>query len=82
MTSEVEVCYTHGVSSFTPNPKEEQMLSHTIVSVQPVAASQAGALPGFQARCSCGFCVTTSLSEREARQQGQAHADYMEKRGK
>lgn len=54
--------------------------THRITSVQPRPASEPGALPGFEARCSCGHCVRTSLSERDARQQGQAHADYMNRR--
>jgi hypothetical protein len=54
-------------------------MAHSLTT-SPITASQAGALDGFQVQCSCGFHATTSLSEREARNQGVAHVAYMAKK--
>lgn len=59
----------------------ETKQTHTI-KTGAIAASESGALDGFEARCSCGFRATTSLSEREALKQGVAHADYMQRTGR
>lgn len=56
-------------------------MSHSII-VAPIAASEAGALSGHEAKCSCGFRATTSLGEREARTQGWAHVDWAKRNGK
>ena len=63
--------------------REEGLMASTHnITTGPIKASQPGALDGFEARCSCGFRATTSLSEHEARNQGLDHADYMRRAGK
>lgn len=56
------------------------MNAHTILSVSPVAADGRGSLSGHEAVCSCGFRMSTSLSERFARQAGRDHVEYMNRR--
>jgi hypothetical protein len=55
--------------------------THTITTAA-ITASEPGALDGFEAKCSCGFRATTSLSEREARRLGFDHADWAKRAGK
>lgn len=52
------------------------------LATRAFAATQRGALGGFECRCSCGFVARTSLSEREARNQGAAHVAWARKAGK
>jgi hypothetical protein len=54
--------------------------THTILTVSAKPASEKGALDGFEAVCSCGYRMGTSLSEREARKLGHDHADYMNRK--
>jgi hypothetical protein len=54
--------------------------SHSIIAVQPSPASGPGALDGNEAVCSCGYCMSTSLSASEAARLGAAHVAYMERR--
>ena len=49
----------------------------SIVSVHAKAASEAGALDGHEAVCSCGYTMGTSLSAREAAKLGSDHVAYM-----
>jgi hypothetical protein len=53
---------------------------HTILTVSAKPASEKGALDGFEAVCSCGYRMSTSLSEREARKLGFDHAEYMNRK--
>ena len=53
------------------------MSAHTLLSVSFVPADGRGSIDGHVAVCSCGFRVSTSLSERFARQDLAAHAAYM-----
>ena len=46
------------------------MNAHSIISVHAKAASEAGALDGFEAVCSCGYRMSHSLGERWARKLG------------
>lgn len=54
--------------------------SHTLTPVEPLVATEQGALDGHAVSCSCGFRATTSLGEREALRQGLDHAAYMTQR--
>lgn len=51
--------------------------THRIVAVSAKPASEAGALDGHEAVCSCGYRMGTSLGAREASRLGAAHAEYM-----
>lgn len=50
-------------------------MQHTLTSTVPVKASEAGALDGFEVRCSCGF-VGKSTVEVNARLDGDAHIEW------
>ena len=45
-------------------------------TVRAVEATEAGALAGWEMRCTCGTRLTTSLSEREANRLAGEHADW------
>lgn len=51
--------------------------THKIVTVAPKPATEAGALAGFEAVCSCGFRMGTSLSLRVAAEEGAKHVRFM-----
>jgi hypothetical protein len=53
---------------------------HRIESVEPHPASGPGALDGWEAACSCGFRLTTSLSREVARREMLDHVDAMQLR--
>jgi hypothetical protein len=55
--------------------------THTITTVQPKPAAGPGALDGFEAVCSCGYTMGTSLSAAEATRLGAQHVDYMNGKG-
>lgn len=55
---------------------------HTLSAPVATEASEPGALPGHECRCSCGFVARTSLSAREAQSQAVAHANYMRSTGR
>lgn len=57
-------------------------MTQHLITVTPKTASEAGALGGFEARCTCGFAQATSLSEREARGLGAAHLAWARKAGR
>jgi hypothetical protein len=57
------------------------MTLHTIAT-GPIKVIKPGALPGFEARCTCGYRMTTSLSERDAQAAGAAHVAWAQKAGK
>lgn len=48
---------------------------HAIIAVEPTVASEPGALNGFDAVCTCGTRVGSSL-QTLARQWGEDHAKY------
>ncbi len=52
-------------------------ITHKIISVEAVAKTEPGALDGFEATCSCGHKMRTSLSANAARELGWGHANYM-----
>lgn len=54
--------------------------AHIIVSVRTFEATEDGALSGNEAVCSCGDTYRNSMSASEALGQGNAHADYMNKK--
>jgi hypothetical protein len=62
--------------------KEGLMTSIHSITTSAITASERGALDGFEAKCSCGFRATTSLSEREAKSLGFAHTDWARRNGK
>ncbi len=51
-------------------------MSAPTITISPKAASEPGALDGWEARCSCGYSQSTSLSEREARMLAIRHAEW------
>jgi hypothetical protein len=53
-------------------------MTHTLTTSGSFQASEAGALNGHQAVCSCGFVARTSLSERFAVTDLLNHISYME----
>lgn len=57
------------------------MSAHTILSVSFVPADGRGSLDGFEARCSCGWTMSTSLSERFARRDAADHLAYWARKG-
>jgi len=57
-------------------------IANTITgTITAVAASQAGALPGFEFRCECGEVAGFSV-EGMARDHAIGHANYMAKAGR
>jgi hypothetical protein len=54
--------------------------THRTIRVEAFEASEAGALAGHAAICSCGYRMATSLSAREAARLGAEHAEYMNRR--
>lgn len=52
---------------------------HQITSIVPVAATGRGDIDGFEAVCSCGDRVGSSLITL-ARQWGREHAEYMNRK--
>lgn len=56
-------------------------MEHRIESIEAVEATGPGALDGFAARCRCGYVMRTSLSRFEALKEGNAHVDYMVRKG-
>jgi len=52
-------------------------MTHAVVSITEKPASGPGALDGYEAICSCGFSVGTSLSAREAGYQMRFHIGFM-----
>ena len=54
--------------------------THTITATEPTPAPGPGGLPGFDAICSCGARIGSSL-ETLARQWGWQHVDYYTKKG-
>lgn len=64
-----------------PTQEAPTVTAHTITT-RPVAATERGSLSGHEARCSCGFHATTSLSEREAAKLGHDHVAWARKAGK
>jgi hypothetical protein len=63
------------------DPRKERLMASTSITVSPIAASDAGALAGHEARCTCGTVLTTSLSEREARNLAHQHAAWHARKG-
>ena len=53
---------------------------HTIISVESFTATEAGALGGNKATCSCGYVMRTSLSALFAQRDGIAHVAYMNRK--
>lgn len=55
-------------------------MTHNIVDVREFSAIEPGALDGWEAVCSCGFPMRTSLGERWARKEGVEHVNFMNSR--
>jgi hypothetical protein len=53
---------------------------HSIETIKAKSASGPGALDGWEAVCSCGFSMGTSLSAVEAARLGSDHVRYMERK--
>jgi hypothetical protein len=60
----------------TADRKERHMASTSSVTVAPIAFTAPGALSGFEARCTCGTALTTSLGHREALKLAHEHAAW------
>lgn len=56
--------------------------THNIISVAPRAASCAGAVPAFEARCACGYVAATSISLYQAGVEGEQHVAYFAAKAK
>jgi hypothetical protein len=63
-----------------PNTTKEEDVMFSITKIQPVAASGAGALSGFECKCSCGMVLRSSL-ETLLRNDAAEHSAYHTKRG-
>ena len=55
-------------------------MKHTIISVESFTATEAGALDGNKATCSCGYVVRTSLSKGQAGLEGLHHVNWMNRK--
>jgi hypothetical protein len=70
----------------TTNPErgesEVPTMAHIIETVEATPATEAGALDGFTAICSCGYRLSTSLGADWAKELGGAHVDYMARTGR
>ena len=55
-------------------------MTHAVASITEKPASGPGALDGYEAICSCGFSVGTSLSAWEAGYQMRRHVEFMAER--
>jgi hypothetical protein len=84
-TLDVELSVDDNVDMKTTTPtqisKGAVMAKHTIISVEAKGPSELGALGGYVATCSCGHQMSHSLGEREARNLGIAHANFMNSKG-
>jgi hypothetical protein len=56
-------------------------MTHTLSAPAAFSATEAGALPGHEVRCSCGFVARTSLSAAVAQHAAAGHVAYMASRG-
>lgn len=56
------------------------MNTHTFSAIEAKAATEAGALDGFAARCECGYVAHSSL-ESLVRQYVREHATWVARKG-